>query len=64
MAREYYVYIMTNRSGTLYTGVTNNLIARVDEPSKGCSPNLHRTVQARPARVLRIDYGRHSGNSS
>ena len=29
MAREYYVYIMTNRSGTLYTGVTNGLLARV-----------------------------------
>src|SRR5438105_4049391 len=29
MQREYYVYIMTNRSGTLYTGMTNHLVARV-----------------------------------
>ena len=31
MGKQYYVYIMTNKSRTLYTGVTNNLERRVYE---------------------------------
>jgi len=31
MGKQYYVYIMTNRSGTLYVGVTNDLERRVHE---------------------------------
>ena len=31
----YYVYILTNHSGTLYTGVTDNLKVRVYQHKKG-----------------------------
>jgi putative endonuclease len=33
--KTYFVYIMTNRSQTLYTGVTGNLMKRVREHKEG-----------------------------
>lgn len=33
--RSYWVYILTNRSGTLYTGVTNDLSRRLAEHRSG-----------------------------
>src|SRR5215216_1919073 len=34
MSKEYYAYIVTNKSRTLYTGVTNDLVRRVYEHKK------------------------------
>ena len=33
--KEYYVYIMTNRSGTLYVGMANDIFRRVQEHKEG-----------------------------
>ncbi len=35
MHRDYYIYFMTNRTRTLYVGVTNDLLRRVDEHRRG-----------------------------
>jgi len=38
--RNYYVYIMTNKSGTLYTGITNNIEKRVFEHKNKLVPGF------------------------
>ncbi len=38
--KEYFVYILSNSSGTLYTGVTNNLKRRLGEHKSGEIPGF------------------------
>ena len=38
--RMYYVYILTNRTGSLYVGVTNNLMRRVLEHKQHLVPGF------------------------
>lgn len=40
LARSYHTYIMTNRSGTLYVGMTNDLVRRVWEHKHDVVPGF------------------------
>lgn len=53
--RNYYIYIMTNHSGTLYTGVTNDLERRVFQ-------HKHKTLKGftRKYNITRLVYYEHT----
>ena len=51
--KQYYVYIMTNQSGTLYTGVTNNLTRRMDEHKHGVASQF--TAKYRIRRLVYVE---------
>mgnify|MGYP006285779031 CR=1 FL=1 len=59
MQKHYYVYILTNHSGTLYTGMTNNLVRRLDEHRRGVGSkftakyNIRRLVHVEVYRDVR-----------
>lgn len=55
--RKYYVYILTNKSGTLYTGMTNDLKRRIWEHKNGEIPGF-----AKNYRVNRLLYFEMTGN--
>ncbi len=54
--RQYHVYIMTNRSGTFYVGVTNDLMRRVLEHKAG------RSDFTRRYRITRLVYFESTNN--
>jgi putative endonuclease len=45
--REYYVYILTNVSRTLYIGITNDLVRRLDEHCNGQGSEFTRKYNIR-----------------
>ncbi|MEX0787348.1 MAG: GIY-YIG nuclease family protein [Anaerolineales bacterium] len=40
VSRQYFVYILSSRRGTLYTGVTNDLTRRLSEHRRGTTPGF------------------------
>ncbi len=50
MSRQFYVYIMSNASKTLYTGVTNSLERRVSEHKQKLLPGF--TSKYRATRLV------------
>jgi putative endonuclease len=53
--RNYYVYILTNRSGSLYTGVTNNLERRLLEHRQGKAGSF--TARYKINRLVYFEHG-------
>ncbi len=61
MARAYYIYIMTNRTHTLYTGVTNDLLRRVEEHRKKINPGF--TTKYKIDRLVHFEHFEHIGDA-
>jgi putative endonuclease len=53
--RTYYVYIMGSKSGTLYTGITNDLVRRVYEHKNKLVPGF--TTRYNCSRLLYFEAG-------
>ncbi len=54
---KYYVYIMNSTSGTLYTGITNDLMRRVYQHKRGEIPGFTRKYK-----VTRLAYFEETGD--
>ncbi len=61
MARNYYIYIMTNRAHMLYVGVTNNLYRRVDEHRRGATPSF--TSKYKMNRLVYFEHFEYIGDA-
>ena len=48
---DYYVYVMTNHSDTLYTGVTNDLERRIAEHRAGVEKGFASKYKTEPPHV-------------
>jgi putative endonuclease len=55
--RTYYVYIMASRSRVLYTGVTNNIVRRVNEHKQHVNPGF--TSRYRVTRLVYFEEFRY-----
>jgi putative endonuclease len=59
VARQFFVYIMASgRNGTLYVGVTSNLVQRVWQHKEGCGRGVHPSVWGQDTRLFRSSRNR------
>ena|ERR1700730_14247523 len=61
MARDYYIYIMTNRTHTLYVGVTNDLYRRVSEHRRGITGGF--TSKYKMNRLVYFEHFKYIGDA-